>query len=102
MFNALNDQFVEVFYISGKHECDFVVLKNKKVQLLVQVSWELNERNRAREIEGLLTAMDTFEQKNGLVLTHEQEEEMQIEEKKIIIKPVWKWLLERNAEQFIK
>lgn len=98
VFSTLNTQFAEVFYFSEKQECDFIVLKNKKVQLLVQVSWELNENNKAREIDGLLTAMNTFKQKTGLILTHEQEEEIQIEDKKIIIKPVWKWLLEGNAE----
>jgi len=47
-----------------------------------------------REIKGLVSAMDTFKQKTGLILTYDQEDEMAIENKKIVVKPVWKWLLE--------
>ena len=38
--------------------------------------------------------MDKFKLKKGLILTNEQDEEIKIGNKKIIIKPVWKWLLE--------
>lgn len=38
--------------------------------------------------------MHEFQQKNGLILTLDQEEEITRENKKIIVKPVWKWLLE--------
>jgi hypothetical protein len=38
--------------------------------------------------------MHKLQQKNGLILTLDQEEEITRENKKIIVKPVWKWLLE--------
>ena len=38
--------------------------------------------------------MKKFELKKGLILTYDQNNELKIEGKKIIIKPVWKWLLE--------
>jgi len=37
--------------------------------------------------------MHKFQQKNGLILILDQEE-ITRENKKIIVKPVWKWLLE--------
>lgn len=94
VFNILNDQFTDVFYFSDKQECDFITLKQKNVHSIIQVTWELNEKNKEREIKGLVSAMDTFKQKTGLILTYDQEDEMAIENKKIVVKPVWKWLLE--------
>ena len=98
IFNVFNQQFVDVFYVSNKNECDFVTLKNKKVTSVIQVTWELNETNRKRELEGLLEAMDYFHQHNGLLLTYDQEDEIIKDDKKIIIKPVWKWLLEQKSD----
>ena len=83
----------DVFYYSGKYECDFVVANNKKVKEVVQVSWDITPKNKERELNGLLEAMDSCKLKNGLILTNDQEEEMNVGGKKIIIKPVWKWLL---------
>jgi len=35
-----------------------------------------------------------FKLKEGLILTNDQMDEINIEDKKILVKPVWKWLLE--------
>lgn len=84
-----------VFYHKSKNnkECDFVIARKGKIYEAIQVSYELNEKNREREIAGLLAAMDFFRLEEGLILTNDQEEELTINKKKIIIKPVWKWLL---------
>ena len=86
----------EVFYYSEKFECDFVVAENKKVKEVVQVCWNLTQTNKERELNGLLEAMNQFKLKTGLILTNDQEEEIDINTKKIIVKPVWKWLLTSN------
>ncbi len=39
--------------------------------------------------------MRTFKLKTGLILTHDQEEEIEVNKIHITVKPVWKWLLER-------
>ncbi len=93
VFNCLNNN-QEVFYYSGKAECDFLVVKNKEIKQAIQVCYELNEDNRQREIEGLTEAMKKFKLKEGLLLTNSQEEELKLDGKKIFIKQVWKWLLE--------
>lgn len=94
VFNTLNNQFIDVFYFSDKQECDFITLRQKNMHSIIQVTWELNEKNKERELKGLLSAMDSFKQKTGLILTYDQEDELIIENKKIVVKPVWKWLLE--------
>ena len=83
----------EIFYYSNRNECDFVVVKNREVTKAIQVCYDINEENRKREISGLIDAMKQFELKEGLILTYNQEEEIKLDDKKLTIKPVWKWLL---------
>lgn len=99
VFNTLNNQFVDVFYFSDQKECDFITFKQKNINSIIQVTWELNEKNKERELDGLLSAMHTFKQKTGLILTYDQEDEEMIGDKKIIVKPVWKWLIELSSEK---
>jgi len=76
----------EVFYYSEKYGCDFMVAENKKVKEAIQVCWDLTPINKERELNGLREAMDRFKLKAGLIL--------EVDAKKIMVKPVWKWLLE--------
>jgi uncharacterized protein len=84
----------EIFYHREKYECDFVIREGKNISEAIQVCYDLNEKNKERETKGLFEAMKKFELKKGLILTYDQNNELKIEGKKIIIKPVWKWLLE--------
>lgn len=93
VFTELKNQG-DVYYNSDKFECDFIIAKNKKVKEAVQVCWDLTQTNRERELNGLIESMDKFKLKKGLILTYDLEEEIEVEKKKIIVKPVWKWLLE--------
>ena len=83
----------EVYYDSNGYECDFIIVKNKEVVKALQVSYELNDKNREREIRGLIKAMEKFKLKQGFIITNNQEEEIKEGNKKIIVKPAWKWLL---------
>ena len=40
-----------------------------------------------------MEAMEKFKLKEGLILTYDQEDELEIKNKKVKILPVWKWLL---------
>lgn len=83
------------YYKSDKdQECDFVISRRGKVEELIQVTYELNEKNEQREIKGLLEAMNFFKLKKGLILTYDQEKEITEQDKKIFIKPIWKWFLQ--------
>jgi hypothetical protein len=63
----------------------------------IQVCHELNDENTDREIGGLLEARATFTLNDGIILTNDQEETRKIGNVTIVIKPVWKWLLEDVA-----
>ncbi|MFH1196496.1 MAG: ATP-binding protein [bacterium] len=94
VFNKLN-RTDTIFYFSVLNaECDFIVQSGKEIKQVIQVCWELTKENEKRELKGLLEAIKYFKMNSGLILTSDQENEMIIEDKKIIIKPVWKWLLQ--------
>lgn len=92
VFIELKRREYELFYFREKYECDFVVRKDNKTKELIQVCYKFNSENKDREINGLLEAMNSFRLKKGLILTNNQEDEFRVEGKKIIMKPVWKWL----------
>ncbi|MBU4242581.1 MAG: ATP-binding protein [Nanoarchaeota archaeon] len=85
----------EAYYHLGKKECDFVIKKNLRIVGAYQVALDINNPIvKKREIEGLLDAMNCYKLKEGIILTLEDEKIIKIKDKKVIIKPVWKWLLE--------
>ena len=93
-YNELKRQNKEVYYFSEQKECDFTIRKKNRIINAIQVCHILNEKNKDREVKGLLEAMNKFKLKKGLILTLNQEDTFNIEGKIILVKPVWKWLLE--------
>jgi predicted AAA+ superfamily ATPase len=93
VFNILKKRN-RIFYFSGKNECDFVIQNDKKITNVIQVTNELSDNNKQRELQGLLEAMEYFNLKNGLILTSDQETNISLDKKNILVKPVWKWILE--------
>jgi predicted AAA+ superfamily ATPase len=89
----------EIYYFQEKYECDFVIKEDVKIIQAIQVCYELSEANEGREYDGLLAAMDAFQLSEGLLLTHDQENEIVIDHKKILITPVWKWLCAEGIAQ---
>ena len=61
----------------------------------IQVCYEFNEETKKRELEGIISALKEFDLKSGIVLTYNQEDRFLIQNKEIIVLPVWKWLLEK-------
>lgn len=84
----------EIFYYAGDRECDFILKDKKKITGAIQVCYEFTKENQDRETGGLLKAMAEFKLTQGMILTYDQEDTLKSDGKTIIIKPVWKWLLE--------
>ncbi|MBI5881264.1 ATP-binding protein, partial [archaeon] len=93
VFIELKRRNREVYYFSGRKECDFIVKDKTKVISAIQVCHLLTDENQDREINGLLEAMGEFRLEEGLLLTDSQEKEILSDRKKIRVTPVWKWLL---------
>lgn len=94
VFIELKRKKKEVYYYSDKKECDFIIKCGTKITEAIQVCPELNEENREREIAGLLEAINKFKLKQGIIITNEQTEDISIDNKKIMVRPVFRWLLE--------
>lgn len=90
----------EVFYWKDhrQREVDFVIKEGPRVKQLVQVCWEVTPETEKREIGSLHSAMEELGVKEGLVLTFEQEGEETVEGKRIVYKPVWRWMMETPVQ----
>jgi uncharacterized protein len=94
VFLALRRKFRDIFYFREQNECDFVLREKGRITGAIQVCYHLTEENKSREINGLLLALKAFDLKRGIILTYNQNDELVIGGKVILVKPAWKWLLE--------
>ncbi len=69
-------------------------MQGRKAAKAIQVTWDLDPVNRDREIKGLSDAMSGLDLENGLLLTYDREDEIEVNGKKVKVLPVWMWLLE--------
>jgi len=85
----------EFYYFKGKTnaEADFVIPQKRKA---IQVCYELNQNNQTRELKGLLEAADEIDADQRLILTLDQEDELNYRGKNVTVKPTWQWLLENE------
>ena len=87
----------EIYYHFKNKECDFIIKQKEKITQAIQVTQTLEDpQTKKRELEGLLDAMESYNLKTGLILTEDEEGEETINNKTIIIKPIWKWCIEDN------
>lgn len=93
VFLALRRGTSEVYSFCGKGECDFIVFDKSRRVSALQVCYQLTPENQTRELNGLSEAMLAFNLKDGMILTMDQEFEIQHNGKNIPVLPVWKWML---------
>ena len=89
VFLELKRRGKNIHFFKNKYECDFVIKKKDKIDTLIQVCYNLTKDNEEREINGLKEAMQRFKTKNGIILTLDQEKEIN----GIKVVPFWKWAL---------
>ncbi|MFW6286228.1 MAG: ATP-binding protein, partial [Nanoarchaeota archaeon] len=95
VFLELIKRFEEVYYHNENHECDFIIKEGLKITQAIQVTKSLSEFDtRKRELNGLKDAMEKYNLSQGLILTEDESKEFEFEGYKIIVKPIWKWLLD--------
>lgn len=85
-----------LYYFKDKSECDFLIQDKNTITQAIQVTQRLDQSNEKREIEGILNSFARLKIKDGLILTENQDETRIINSKKILIRPIWKWLLEKE------
>ncbi|MCK5123138.1 MAG: ATP-binding protein [Candidatus Pacebacteria bacterium] len=96
VFIELKRRKKEVYFYSDKNECDFLIKEKNKITSAIQVSEKIEDNNDKREINGLISALEKYDLKEGMVLSLDDEKKQEIiKKKKIKFIPIWKWLLER-------
>ncbi|MEI6157913.1 MAG: ATP-binding protein, partial [Atribacterota bacterium] len=80
----------EIYFSHNSRECDFVVMKGGE-GTAIQVAYELNDRKRKRELDGLRIAMEKYDIPRGVVITADQEETIS---NRCEIIPFWKYFRE--------
>lgn len=91
----------DLYYIneSGRSECDFIICKGNQVIEALQVSYDIsNPKTFRREVKGLISAAKRTKCRNLLLITENHSEIIESEDEKIIVKPIYEWLLERGNE----
>ena len=84
----------QVTYQQNGSECDFAVMEKNQVVDAIQVAFALNAgETKDREIKGLINACKKFKLKQGYILTHNQEDELELDSIKISVIPTWKYFL---------
>ena len=83
-----------LFYYNKNIEVDFCVPDKG---LLVQVSYDMKtEETRKREFGALVKAQNFFNAQRLLVITYNQDEEINIDGLKISVVPIWKFLIDND------
>ncbi|MCM1140886.1 MAG: DUF4143 domain-containing protein, partial [Muribaculum sp.] len=84
----------KISYFNEGHECDFVLQTEERIDRLIQVCWTLSDENtKNRELKGLKCAFEATGCKECMIITFDEEEEIQHEGLAVKVIPVWKWLL---------
>lgn len=94
VFLHLRRQTKDLYYFKQNQEVDFYARIESK-EYLINVSYIIeDEKTRKRELDGLLEAMAYFKLSEAYLITKDEESVVEIENKTIFIKPLYKYLLE--------
>lgn len=96
VYLQLRRKHKELYYFKEQGECDFVVKEKNAITQVIQVCYELNSGNLAREKNGLLAAMQFFGLQEGCIVTRNQQDFFYMENKTIRVVPAWQWLAESD------
>lgn len=86
-----------VYFHKNKTECDFVVVDKDKIVDIIQVSYDIEDKETLdREIRGLENAAQYFKINKGTIITFDQEIESFITKKQVQVEiiPAYKYFLE--------
>ncbi len=84
---------MNIYYYKNKYECDFLIMKERKIYEAIQVCYELTNQNQDRELNSLIEVAEKFKVKKLLLITRNQEDIKKIKNHKIEIIKIEKWLL---------
>lgn len=92
IFLHLRRKYTELYYFDDKGECDFVAMERGTVVELVQVCYELTPDNLKRELNGLLKAMQFFNQHKAIIVTFDNSDFIEKDGYEVAVIPAYKYL----------
>ena len=92
VFLELKRRGGDIYFHKDKKECDFVVHRGTQITEAIQVCFELNDSNKERELNGLLEAMDYYDLKTGIIVTQNQKQVYELNNRQINILPAYEFL----------
>ena len=96
VFTALRRITPDIFYYKTKagREVDFIAGRQGPSRMIVQVCESMADRQtRKRETTALAEAMTELKLSQGIIVTRNEEEQIQVDSGKIDVVPTWRFLL---------
>jgi uncharacterized protein len=89
VFIELRRSFSDIsYYKNPKTECDFLIKDKDEITLAIQVCLKITTDNIQREVQGLKDAMAETKCHKGIIITLDQEDELD----GVSLIPAWKWM----------
>jgi len=99
VFIELKRRGREIFYFSGKNECDFLIKENLLITEAIQVTFELNNENFNREVDGLIEAMHTFKIPKGTIIVFDDIKNSYEFPEGVSATPAYQWFLKDERRE---
>lgn len=94
VFLHLIRQEQPIFFLKNKYECDFIIQEKTAQINTIQVCTTLSdETTQLCEIRGLINALERLNLSEGYIITLDEEQDLIQNDKKIFVRPCWKWLI---------
>ncbi len=96
IFTALRRMTPDIYYYKTKSnlEIDFILLQQNRIHFLAQVCETIcDPKTRKREVNALSEAMSELNLNSGMIITRNEEENIEIENGTIKVLPAWNFLL---------
>ena len=92
MFLRRNEK--RIYFHQNGGECDFILKTGAKISTAIQVCYDLNKDNVEREVNGLLSALNKFKLKKGVIVTKNKSKKVLIKDKRVYVVDVKQFMKE--------
>ena len=93
VFLHLRQQGVHPHYVLKKQEVDFYWEHGQPINVCLDF---YSESTKSREIKGMLEGLQFLNKEEGLIFTRDKTEDIQLQDKSILVRPAWQFLLHNS------
>ncbi len=93
IFLHLRQKHKHIFYYKDRGECDFITMEKNAVKEAIQVCLTINDENFDRELNGLLEAMQNLGIKEGYIVTLNQSDKFEKDDRVVYMIPAYDFLI---------